>query len=216
MSAPSATTSPARRALWGLFLGLVSGGCARPALPDPRGVAREYAAAARRGDSERIYSLLTPQAQRDYGRAGAQRLVRESRSELAAQGSALERGPLALEASAEIRFDDGEVAHFELKDGTFRLSALGSLPSLPHTPAEALADLRRALARRSYPALIGVLSSETRSALDGDLDSLVDGLEDPQTLEVKISGDSAVVEVPEGHQVRLKREAGIWHIQDFN
>ncbi|HEY2409619.1 MAG TPA: hypothetical protein VGI10_26625 [Polyangiaceae bacterium] len=209
-------SSPVARTACGLFFGLLFGSCAPAALPDPRGVAREYADAARRGDSRRIYALLSKQARRDYGEAGVQRMVLDAHGELASQGQALTRGPLALEASAEIRFEDGEVARFELEDGTFRLSSMGALPSLPHTPAEALADLRRALARRSYPALVGVLSTEMRSALESDLDSLVEGLEDPATLEVKVNGDTAIVDVPEGHQIKLKREAGIWRVQDFN
>ena len=65
-------------------------------------------------------------------------------------------------------------------------------------------------------ALLGVLSAETRQALEGDLKSLVEGLENPDTLDVKVSGDHAVVEVPGGHQVKLRREAGVWHVQDFD
>ena len=61
-----------------------------------------------------------------------------------------------------------------------------------------------------------MLSLETRDALETDLRSLVEGLENPQTLDVKVSGDNAVVTVPGGHQVKLKREAGVWKIQDFD
>ena len=44
----------------------------------------------------------------------------------------------------------------------------------------------------------------------------MEGLENPDTLDVKVSGDNAVVSVPGGHQVKLRREAGVWHVQDFD
>jgi hypothetical protein len=202
-----------------LALGLLAGlaaGCAEARLPDPKLAAARYAEAARAGDPDRIYALLSSEAQRDYGRQGTRKLVEQAKVELGRQGTALLSPTSRVQASAEIRFEDGESALFDLEDGAFRLSSLGTVPSRPRSPAEALGDFRRALARRSYPALLGVLSLETRGALEGDLKSLVEGLENPETLDVKVSGDNAVVNVPGGHQVKLRREAGVWHILDFD
>jgi len=206
---------------WGRGAGLcllagLAAGCAAARMPDPKVVAMQYAEAARAGDSERIYALLSQQSQRDFGRQGTRQLVLQSKPELARQAAALLAPGARVEALAEIRFDDGESALLELEGGAFRLSSLGTVPSQARSPAEALGDFRRALARRSYPALLGVLSLETRGALEGDLRSLVEGLENPETLDVKVSGDNAVVVVPGGHQVKLRREAGIWRIQDFD
>ena len=202
-----------------LALGLLAGlavGCTAARMPDPKLTARSYAEAARAGDSERIYALLSRQSQRDFGRRGSAALVQQSKAELSRQGAALLQPGARVEALAEIRFEDGESALLELSDGVFRLSSLGTIPSQARSPAEALADFRRALARRSYAAVLGVLSLETRGALEGDLRSLVEGLENPETLDVKVSGDNAVVVVPGGHQVKLRREAGVWRIQDFD
>jgi hypothetical protein len=216
---PARRGGPGRR--WGraVGLGLAAGlvvGCAASRMPDPKVVAVRYAEAARAGDSERIYALLSRQSQRDFGRQGTRQLVEQSKPELARQAAALLAPGARVEALAEIRFDDGESALLELEEGVFRLSSLGTVPSQARSPAEALGDFRRALARRSYPALLGVLSLETRGALEGDLRSLVEGLENPETLDVKVSGDNAVVVVPGGHQVKLRREAGVWRIQDFD
>src|SRR6478609_6217470 len=211
---------PVPRALAALaVLGLLAGlapGCAEARLPDPKLVATRYAEAARAGDPERIFALLSSEAQRDYGPQGTRRLVEQAKPELSRQGAALLSSTSRVQASAEIRFVDGESALFELEDGAFHLSSLGTVPSRPRSPAEALGDFRRALARRSYPALLGVLSAETRQAIEGDLKSLVEGLENPETLDVKVSGDNAVVQVPGGHQVKLRREAGVWRVQDFD
>jgi hypothetical protein len=211
----SAFPVPSALAAVGLLAGLAAG-CAQARLPDPKVAAARYAEAARSGDSERIYALLSSEAQRDYGHEGTRRLVQQSKAELSRQGAALLSTTSRVQASAEIRFEDGESALFDLEDGVFHLSSLGTVPSRPRSPSEALGDFRRALARRSYPALLGVLSAETRQALEGDLKSLVEGLENPETLEVKVSGDSAVVQVPGGHQVKLRREGGVWHVQDFD
>jgi hypothetical protein len=206
---------PASRLALGLLAGL-AGGCAEARMPDPKLCAESYAEAARSGDSERIYALLSREAQRDFGHQGTRELVQQAKSELRRQGTALLAPSAQVQASAEIRFDDGESALFDLQDGAFRLSSLGTVPSRARSPAEALGDFRRALARRSYPALLGVLSQETRAALEGDLKSLVEGLENPETLDVKVSGDNAVVDIPGGHQVKLRRESGVWRIQDFD
>jgi hypothetical protein len=185
-------------------------------MPDPQVVAAQYAAAAASGDAERIYALLSREAQRDFGAPGTRELVAQSKAELARQGAALLAPGAVVAASAEIRFADGESALFDLDAGKFRLSSLGTVPSRARSPAEALGDFRRALARRSYPALLGVLAPETRGALEGNLKSLVLGLESPETLDVKVSGDNAVVDVPGGHQVKLRRQGGVWQILDFD
>lgn len=210
---------PASRSLAGFALlamiGL-AGGCAEARMPDPKLAADQYAEAAKRGDSERIYALLSREAQRDFGRRGTRELVSQAKAELGHQAASLLAPGVTVQAAAEISFTDGESALFDLEDGRFHLSSLGTVPSRARTPAQALGDFRRALARRSYPALLGVLSPETRAALEGELKSLVEGLENPETLDVKISGDNALVNVPGGHQVKLRREAGVWQILDFD
>ncbi len=206
---------PASQVTVGLLAGLAVG-CAEPRIPDPKLAATQYAEAARSGDSERIYALLSRQAQRDFGREGTRDLVRMSRAELARQARGLLAAGVEVEAAAEISFADGESALFDLQGGAFRLSSLGTVPSRARSPAEALGDFRRALARRSYPALLRVLSPETRGAVEADLKSLVEGLANPDSLLVSVSGDNAVVEVPGGHQVKLRRVAGVWQILDFD
>lgn len=199
-----------------LLAALGLGACARPVVPDPETAAREYAAAARRGDADAIYGMLTEEAQREFGLDQTRRLVKDSRKELARNAASLAAPHVTTQARARVRFEDGEVAVLQLEDGHFKIDSAAAFPAGARTPAEALAELRQALARRSYAALVRVLSGETRSSLDSDLRSLVDGLERPETLDVKVTGDSAVVRLPGGHAVKLKREAGVWRIDDFD
>ncbi|HET9952904.1 MAG TPA: hypothetical protein VFQ61_00295 [Polyangiaceae bacterium] len=173
-----------------------------------------YAEAARQGDARRIYALLSERSQHELGLSGTQRLVQDAKGELAAQGQGLARADVVLEARAVIRYDDGETASLTLDSGRFWIDSAAALPLQPRTPAEALAELRRALARRSYAALVRLLSRDTQAALENQVGSLVEGLESPETLDVKADGDSAEVELSGGHWVKLKREAGIWHVED--
>jgi hypothetical protein len=195
-------------AVWGLIA------CGGPSLPDPREAARAYAEAVKRGDAERVHAMLTSEAQRGLGREGTSKLVVAERTELARQAQALLEGELAVEATATIPLADGSAVELTLEDRGFRVAAAETLPSAARTPTAALDGLRRALGRRSYAALLRVLSAESRVALESDLRSLVNGLADPSSLDVKVNGDRAEVEIPGGHAVTLKRESGIWRVDD--
>jgi hypothetical protein len=121
-----------------------------------------------------------------------------------------------VRSQAQLRFEDGEEASLELRGGRFWVTSAGALPGGARTPEEALDQLRRVAARRSYAGLLRVLTPRTRAAIEEDLRSLVEGLERPDTLGVQVKGDTAAVDVPGGHHVRLRREGGIWRVEDFD
>ena len=196
-----------------LMLGV---GCGRAAVPAPDDTVRRFSEAARRGDADAIHAMLTRQGRRTHGLSGTRRLVGESRAELSRLGTALGTGGAEIDTRAKLRYADGEIANLVVERGQFRVSAAAGLPSGAETPAQALSELRQALARRSYPGLMRVLSQGTQSALENDMRSLVTGLEHPETLDIKISADRAEVTVPGGHLVRLKKEAGLWKVDDFD
>jgi hypothetical protein len=160
--------------------------------------------------------MLTRDAKRTYGAAGARKLMEDAQEELKRRGQALSSQQTTARAHATVRFADGELAELVVQDGEFRISAADALPTGARTPAQALGELRRALARRSYAGLMRVLTAESRGAVDSDLRSLVAGLEYPDTLDVKVTGDTARVEIPGGHWVTLRREAGVWRVEDFD
>ncbi len=191
-------------------------GCARSALPDPEATVLAYAEAARHGDAEAIHAMLTTESQQAFGLEGTRRLVADSSVEMVRQGEALSADQIRIEAEAIVRLADGERATLVVEDGAFRIASAGVLPAGARTPAEALAELRQALARRSYASLLRVLDSDSRGALEDDLRTLVMSLDEPDTLDVKITGDAAEVSLPDGHWVKLKREAGVWKVEDFD
>lgn len=192
-----------------------AGGCSSASLPDPRQAADAFARAAERGDADSIYEMMTTSAKNARSREDVERLVAEQRPELAERAKALRANDTRIEAAARLRFADGEEAHLELRGGRFWVTAAGTLPGGGKTPEQALDQLRRVLARRSYAGLIRVLTPATRAAVEADLRSMVVGLERPETLRVEEAGDTATVKVPGGHAVRLKRDGEVWRVDDL-
>lgn len=197
-----------------VFLPL-AGGCAR-ALPDPREAAQAYVEALEKGDAETVHAMMSERSRRELHVEDVRRLMDEAREELVAQAKAASDPNATVQATARVRYADGEEATLELEDGEFKVSSADALPALARTPEQALAQLRRVLARRSYAGLTRVLSPSARSALESDLGSLVEGLAHPEGLEIDVQGESASVRVEGGHVVKLRRERGIWYVEDFD
>jgi hypothetical protein len=191
-------------------------GCASSRVPDPHDAVRSYAEAAVRGDAEALYTMMTTESRRARSKDDIRSVVAGERGELAEQGGELGRPDVRVEATARVRYADGEEAALDLRDGRYGVTSTGALPGGGRTPEEALDQLRRVLARRSYAGLMRVLSPSTRASVENDLRALVEGLNEPERLPVQLTGDAAVVPVPGGHQVKLKREGGVWRVEDFD
>jgi hypothetical protein len=192
--------------------------CASTSIPDPREAVGAYAAAASRADAAALYRMMTRASQRDLSLEQVRSRVADERAELVEQARGLTGEGIRVEATAQLRFADGEEASLEFRDGRYWVASAGALPGGGRTPREALEQLRRVLARRSYDGLIRVLSAGTRAAVEGDVRGLLQGLSDPEALHVNVDGDEARIPVPGGHMVTLKREGrlGLWHVQDFD
>jgi hypothetical protein len=190
--------------------------CISSGVPDPRAAVDAYARAAERGDADALYGMMTTTSRQSRSREQVRAVVTDERAELAEQARGIAGKDVRLEATARLRFADGEEAALDLHDGRYWITAAGALPGGARTPEEALDQLRRVLARRSYAGLLRLLSPATRAAVENDLRALVDGLGEPATLPVQVTGDAAVVSVPGGHRVKLRREGGVWRIDDFD
>jgi hypothetical protein len=191
--------------------------CGVTTIPSPKDAALAYAEAAAKGDADRLYDMMSDKGKRSLSRAEVRRIVADEKGELADQSKAVTAPGVVIKSRADVRFADGEKATLELDEtGVFRIATADALPAGARTPEQALEQLRRVLARRSYAGLMRVLSPATRSAIESDLRSLVQGLTHPEGLEVNVTGDTATVQVPGGHEVKLKREGGVWRVEDFD
>lgn len=173
-----------------------------------------YAAALERGDAEALYAMLSEESRRAISREELASVLKSQRPELSEHAAALASSDRVVDARAEVRFGDGEVVALDLDDGGFRVTAADALPAAAKTPEQALGQLRQVLARRSYAGLLRVLSPKTRAAVEHDLRSLVEGLAEPDALDVDVVGDTATVTVVGGHRVDLRREDGVWYVDD--
>jgi len=190
--------------------------CVRETIPDPRQTLQRWSDAAARGDADALYDMLDERGRRELSREEVRRMVADQRKELADQARSLQTRDVEIRATAEVRYADGETSVLELQDGQLKIASADALPAGAKTPAQALEQLRRVLARRSYAGLTRVLTQQTRGSLENDLRSLVEGLENPEELDVDQVGETATVRVPGGHLVRLRREAGTWRVEDIN
>jgi hypothetical protein len=190
--------------------------CASTRVPDPRDAAQAYALAASRGDVDTLYAMMTAASRHAHSRDEVRTVVDGERAELAEQAKVLSGPDVRIDATARLRFADGEETALELREGRYWVTAAGTLPGGAQTPEQALEQLRRVLARRSYAGLLRILSPATRMAVENDMRALVDGLTEATALPIQLNGDAAVVPVPGGHQVKLKREGGVWRIEDFD
>jgi len=150
-------------------LGLLGAACAPRSLPDPKDAADAFGRAALKGDSDAIYAMMTESARKARSRDDVRAIVSDEHQELAEEGSALAAKDARVEATARLRFADGEEAALDLKNGRFYITSAGALPGGARTPEEALDQLRRVLARRSYAGLMRVLTPATRAAVEQDL-----------------------------------------------
>jgi len=192
-------------------------GCATRPVPDPRVAIEAFADAASRGDADAIYDMLDDEGRRSLSREDVRVLVKDQRGELAERATVLRSKDARVRATAVIRFADGEdVVLTVSEEGEFRVASADAMPAGARSPVQALDQLRRVLARRSYAGLLRVLSESTRRMLEGDVRSLVDGLENPEELDVQLSGETATVRIPGGRVIRLRREEGTWRIDDID
>jgi hypothetical protein len=190
--------------------------CAAGSIPDPKDTLRAYQEAAQKGDSRAIYEMLSEKSRQSWRPADVERIVGDEKAELATLAKAVGEPGAVVRASARVRYRDGENATLDLEDNAFRISSADALPAAARTPREALEQLRRALARRSYAALLRVLSPSTQSAIESDVRALVEGLKEPDGLDVQVSGDAASVQIQGGHSVKLRRDGGVWKVEDFD
>jgi hypothetical protein len=168
-----------------------------------------------RNDAKALHALLSDEARAAVSVNEVARLLAESRPELQARAHALAAASSKVETRATVRYPDGESAGLLLEAGEFRVDTAAALPAAAHTPEQALVELRRALAARSYPALSRVLTRQSADALELQLASVVEALSRPEALEIELNGQRATVLTATGHRVQLELQDGVWKVRDF-
>ncbi len=200
-----------------VLVGWFAAGCASSTLvPRPEDAVSRYLAAVRVQDADALYGLLSPDSRRALSRADVARLLAEQKDELSQHAAALSGPGQVVTTHARIRYGDGEIVSVKMSHGAFVIDAATGLPASARTPVQALSQLRAVLARRSFGGLMRVLSARTRALIEAEFRSLVEGLNEPESLTIDVGSDVATVVLTGGHRVRLRREDGAWHVDDID
>jgi hypothetical protein len=94
-------------------------------------------------------------------------------------------------------------------------------PGPAPTPHDAARALREAIARRSLLAILTVLSSRSRGAVQSEMAMLLDALEDPAALEMRpvtvgsAEAEAVALRLPDGRSLILVREGTDWRVDDI-
>lgn len=205
-----ARSIPRRALAAAALLALV--GCGGGAPPPLARTLEELRRALDEGDDDALYSLSTSETQAVMGREGVRALTRDNRDELRDIAAGLGRAEPEIEVS--LRFEGREPVALAFEDGDYRLGGALLAGTSLETPEGAVLALRAALARRSFPAVLRILTRERARALVAELDAIVEAARDPLDFDVSITGERAIVRLPEGLLVILERESGEWRIVD--
>jgi hypothetical protein len=189
--------------------------CAAASPPDPRVALAQYEAALARNDAKAMHALLDADARAAVSVEEVQAWLAESRPVLQARAKAWRAASSHVVTRAQVQYPDGESAELTLEEGQFKIAAAAALPAAAHTPEQALVELRRALAARSYPALSRVLTQQSASALEQQLLGLIQSLEHPEALPIQVNGSRATLQTATGHKVELELQDGVWKVRDF-
>lgn len=198
------------------FLAVGATACATTrSIPDPRAAAEAWADAADRGDAEALHGMLTKRSAATISKADVAATVASAKVELKDQAKEI-RETKEITAVALLRWDDGTEATLVLEKGQFRVKSAMLMPGGGARPEETIAGFRDALHRRSYPALLRMLSPALRAAVEAQLKGLEKAIGDPEKLPIPPdAGDEIEIKLENGHKLRLKRIDKTWYIDNF-
>jgi hypothetical protein len=198
-----------------LFAGLGIA-CTRTAsIPDPKATADAWAEAAEKGDSEALYGMLTKRSQATMSKTEVARTVASSRAELKEQAAGI-KATKAIVAVALVRWDDGTEASLTLENGQFHVNDAVMMPGGGATPEETVAGFRSALKRRSYPAMVRMLTPALRATVEAQLEGIGRAIAEPDKISYPTgTGDEMEIKLENGHKLRLKKVDKKWYIDNF-
>ena len=204
-------------------------GCASSPARSPSRVALQYASALEKGDAERAWELLGPEARQNISRSQFEKLVRERSPEVLEFAELLRRGASDAQVQAELQMQDGSSVpmtfsgeHWRLGPGAIEFYDLS-------TPRSALTAFLRAYRRDRFDVMLRLVPDDKKGDLNPDtlkaawtgagkleMDALVAALERSlPTTPIKDMGERASMSYGAGASVQMIYERGDWKIEDF-
>ena len=192
----------------------------------PSGALSAYAEALAAGDADAAHALLTPADRARISREEFAAALRENgpeARELAAELEHAERprvtAVVLLEDGSALRLERAERGGFRVVDPLTRFYAQSS-------PREALVSFIRAVERKRWDVVLGLMPESERAGLDAaslgrllearleELSRLVGLLSIARHNPIEVVGDRATMPYAESYTARFLRENGRWKIED--
>ena len=179
-----------------------------------------WTVATSRDDPVAAYALLGNVTKRALPYEAFARRWRESRTEVAAQGSALAvvASP-GLTEMATVRLSDGRTVRVVLDPDGWRMTAALLPAGHAATPADALRLLAEAVAGDDANTVLTLLAARRRAGLTELIESFRAGLEARSSSEIEIAGERAFLRWNDGAlhwKVTLVREEGEWRVDELH
>ncbi len=211
--------------VWSTVVAVGGAGCAGRSTVSPAATLRRYADAIATDDARAAYQLLSPSLRSSVRVEDFEKQWHDNRRERDEQRqlilTMLSRRHPSLSERAELRLVQGSVIHLSSVSQTFGNSWVLSDANLRSvsatTPQEALRLLLLAAEQRNFSALLRILSSEQRQALEAQLSERIERLRAALLRpSIEVSGDRARIEYDPRFFIELTREGGSWRVTDLN
>jgi hypothetical protein len=194
---------------------LLGVGCCAESLPEPETALRTWAAQLET-EAPPAMELASKAALSRFGRMGVEARLTSERSELVA----LLRESTAVGATVTLR------VHWRLKDGrtlsfsragagSWTLEAPPGLRGAPTTVEDFAREWGALMVQSDFSALTGLLVDKQRDQLEAMRSALAEELKEFSACEVKEQGDTAVISTPRGYVLRLRRQGGVWRLEEL-
>ena len=214
---PPRPVTSVRLTLVVFLLGMAGCGGAQSSSPTRTLDAFQRAAAA--GDFATIYDLLPESRRRDESLVAFTERLATEREELQQTAASIAQARSeGRPPTVEIPASAGVALVVEETEG-WRVPQTGFGPVMPRSPAEAAQALRGALARRSLPAILRVLSARARGEVQAEIDAMIEALDSASARGSgspgrAIAAETQEVPLPDGRTLRIIREGEFWRIDD--
>lgn len=195
------------------FLSSLSG-CASPRVPDPEEAVRAYQLALEERNADALYELLTLDARAQTTLEEVRRLLESQQGELVEQSRRLNDDDALVRQRGVLFLSDGQRVELTIEEGQFRLSSGAGLPSAATDPFDAVREFRAAMLARDFARVRGALSERASQRFDGFFSSLEATLVDAEWGVLEVRGERAELSLPNGRSVQLRKEKGLWKVEE--
>lgn len=184
---------------------------------------RNYIDAVRSNRPKQAYALLDPSVRRQISARQFANQWSKLRTELEAQGSAVEQQldgatarPYAIKSEIALSGFTKASLTFDTNSMQWQIDNHHALPLPPTaTPAETLQALLRAFEQRDAHAVLSLLSDAKRASVEADIDQRVKLLRARIDDLVETKGNPVRLQLDATHRIELVREHGQWKVADF-